>query len=66
MNQSFFKSAREAFEYFPLFGLHLFLSDFEMALQTSLFKIIKQKYEIDIEIKGCWFHFNQALVRKMI
>ena len=42
------------------FQLKKINTDFETALQTSLFKIIKQKYEIDIEFKGCWFHFNQA------
>jgi len=37
-----------------------------MALQTSLYKIVKQKYKIDVEIKGCWFHFNQAIIKRVI
>lgn len=37
-------------------------SDFEIALQQSFFKILGQ----NIKIKGCWFHFNQAIIRKLI
>ena len=40
--------------------LKTLLTDFETALQNSL-KLVFQ----DVEVKGCWFHFNQAIMRKL-
>ena len=36
------------------------LTDFETALQNAL----KLVFE-DVEVKDCWFHFNQAIMRKL-
>jgi hypothetical protein len=33
--------------------------DFEASLQNAIYGIF------NIEIKGCWFHFNQAIIRKL-
>lgn len=37
------------------------ITDFEASLQQS----IAQVFGPNITIKGCWFHFNQALMRRM-
>lgn len=44
------------------FDLKRVFTDFELALHQSLFKILDK----NVEIKGCWFHFNQAIIRKLI
>ncbi len=36
-----------------------------MAIQTSFFKIFTE-IGLCVEIKGCWFHFNQAIIHKII
>ena len=33
--------------------------DFEVSLQNAIYRIF------EIEIKGCWFHYNQAIIRKL-
>jgi hypothetical protein len=36
------------------------ITDFELSLQQA----IKSQFK-NVELKGCWFHFNQAIVRKL-
>ena len=36
------------------------LTDFETVLQNAL-KLVFQ----DVEVKGCWFHFNQEIMRTL-
>lgn len=36
------------------------MSDFEKAMKTSVALLFDQ-----IEIKGCWFHFNKALIKRV-
>ena len=35
-------------------------SDFQQSLQIGIYSVFPK-----VRLKGCWFHFNQAIIRKL-
>jgi hypothetical protein len=46
-------------------NLEQVLTDFELAMQQATISNLGTVNNKKVELKGCWFHFNQALVRRL-